>query len=105
MDINKNTKISDIMREEMTADQAREAFGTEFDEAIHSLLGVLEQFGMTEEDFEAILDQGKRLMEATIEVDMSLTVEESMKYVYVSDLIILGLLSNAWFQVGKAAHL
>jgi len=89
----KDTPVSALIGENISPDEAKQLFKTEFDEPIQQMLSALKHLGYTQEDFALLLDAMKELMEATIDVPRDITVEESMPYVYVSDLLILGALS------------
>ncbi len=89
----KSTKMADLIADDLSPDEAKELFATEFDEPIRQLLGALRHLGFTDDDFNLLLTAMKGLMEATIEIPRGLTVGESMPFVYVSDLLTLGALS------------
>lgn len=88
----KDSKIEDI-KDDLTPDQAKELFATQFDEPIRHMLSALSLVGFTTEDFDDLLNAMRELMEGTVNIPHGLTVEEAMPYVYVSDLLTLGALS------------
>jgi hypothetical protein len=88
----KNTRVEDL-DENMSADEAQELFGTEIDPVIRSMLESVKMLGFTDEDFQRLLEAMKELMEACINFPSNMTVEETMPYVYMSDLMTLGGLS------------
>jgi hypothetical protein len=75
---------------DITPEEAQKLFATEFDEPIKLLLHALRHLGYTDEEFQAMLEAMKDLMEVTIDIPPGLTVEQGMPYVYVSDLLTLG---------------
>ena len=94
----KNTKLGDLP-DDLTHDEAAKLFATEIDPVIQALLGSLKLLGFTDEDFELVLEAMKELMEVTMqEPDQSMTVEEGMPLVYVSDLLTLGALACEMYK-------
>jgi hypothetical protein len=82
---------------DITPDVAAAVFATEYDETIKEILQVMRALGLTDAEFHAILDEDKKLLQATSTIPKSTTVAESMKYVYVSDLLTLGHLCHIFF--------
>lgn len=87
-----NTPMDDLAG--ISPAEAAVVFATEYDEVMKSLFALLRTVGMTDADKDDVLSHAQMLMEATIDIPDGLTVAEMRPYLLVSDVLVLGLLTQ-----------
>ena len=104
MDKSKMT-MKELREAGVSPEEAGQLFASRYDPTIQSLVGVLRMFGMGDEQYHAYLDEAAERLGAILpegDVPDDLSVEESQPWVEVSDLMVIGVLADAWYRFGMA---